>query len=78
MVHRLLPAPIASRLTAAVPTAMESGWRMLTPRECARLQGFPDDFVLPSSDSEAYHQVGNAVTVNVVESVMSFLLPYFS
>ena len=39
--------------------------RRLTPRECARLQGFPDDFVIPVSDSQAYKQFGNAVTVNV-------------
>lgn len=39
--------------------------RRLTPRECARLQGFDDDFVIPVSDSQAYKQFGNAVTVNV-------------
>ena len=39
--------------------------RRLTPRECARLQGFEDSFVIPVSDSQAYKQFGNAVTVNV-------------
>ncbi len=39
--------------------------RRLTPRECARLQGFEDTFVIPVSDSQAYKQFGNAVTVNV-------------
>lgn len=39
--------------------------RRLTPRECARLQGFPDDFKIQVSDSQAYKQFGNAVTVNV-------------
>ena len=39
--------------------------RRLTPRECARLQGFDDDFIIPVSDSQAYKQFGNAVTVNV-------------
>lgn len=39
--------------------------RRLTPRECARLQGFDDTFVIPVSDSQAYKQFGNAVTVNV-------------
>lgn len=39
--------------------------RRLTPRECARLQGFNDEFVIPVSDSQAYKQFGNAVTVNV-------------
>ena len=43
--------------------------RRLTPRECARLQGFPDDFVIPVSDSQAYKQFGNAVTVNVSSAV---------
>lgn len=39
--------------------------RRLTPRECARLQGFDDSFVIPVSDFQAYKQFGNAVTVNV-------------
>ena len=39
--------------------------RRLTPRECARLQGFPDSFEIVVSDSQAYKQFGNAVTVNV-------------
>lgn len=43
--------------------------RRLTPRECARLQGFSDDFVIPVSDTQAYKQFGNAVTVNVSYAV---------
>ena len=43
--------------------------RRLTPRECARLQGFSDDFVIPVSDAQAYKQFGNAVTVNVARAV---------
>lgn len=43
--------------------------RRLTPRECARLQGFDDSFVIPVSDSQAYKQFGNAVTVNVSAAV---------
>lgn len=39
--------------------------RRLTPRECARLQGFDDTFQIPVSDCQAYKQFGNAVTVNV-------------
>ena len=39
--------------------------RRLTPRECARLQGFEDSFEIPVSDCQAYKQFGNAVTVNV-------------
>ena len=43
--------------------------RRLTPRECARLQGFDDNFVIPVSDCQAYKQFGNAVTVNVSRAV---------
>lgn len=43
--------------------------RRLTPRECARLQGFSDDFAIPVSDSQAYKQFGNAVTTNVSRAV---------
>ena len=39
--------------------------RRLTPRECARLQGFEDSFVIPVSDSQAYKQFGNAVAQSV-------------
>lgn len=40
--------------------------RSLTPREWARLQGFPDTFVIPVSDTQAYKQFGNSVAVNVI------------
>ncbi|HMH21176.1 MAG TPA: DNA (cytosine-5-)-methyltransferase [Puia sp.] len=43
--------------------------RRLTPRECARLQGFPDQFVIPVSDTQAYKQFGNSVTVPLIQSV---------
>ena len=43
--------------------------RRLTTRECARLQGFDDSFVIPVSDCQAYKQFGNAVTVNVSKAV---------
>jgi DNA (cytosine-5)-methyltransferase 1 len=41
--------------------------RRLTPRECARLQGFPDTFIIPVSDTAAYRQFGNSVAVPVVK-----------
>ncbi|MFQ5464049.1 MAG: DNA cytosine methyltransferase [Phycisphaerae bacterium] len=44
-------------------------WRRLTPRECARLQGFPATFKLPQTDSKAYRQLGNSVAVPVVQAV---------
>lgn len=43
--------------------------RKLTPRECARLQGFPEEFVIPVSDTQAYRQFGNSVSVPVVELI---------
>lgn len=43
--------------------------RRLTPRECARLQGFPETFNIPVSDTQAYKQFGNSVVVPVVSSV---------
>lgn len=44
--------------------------RRLTPREWARLQGFPDSFVIPVSDTQAYKQFGNSVAVPVIQSIM--------
>ena len=43
--------------------------RRLTPREAARLQGFPENFEIIVSDTQAYRQFGNAVTVTVAEKV---------
>lgn len=44
--------------------------RRITPRECARLQGFPDDFVVNPIDSFAYKQLGNSVSVPVIKALM--------
>ena len=43
--------------------------RRLTPRECARLQGFPDTFKIVVSDTQAYRQFGNAVVVPMITEV---------
>lgn len=43
--------------------------RMLTPRECARIQGFPDSFIVSNSKRAAYQQFGNSVPVPVVAAV---------
>lgn len=43
--------------------------RRLTPRECARLQGFPDSFIIPVSDNQSYKQFGNSVTVPLIQAV---------
>lgn len=50
--------------------------RRLTPRECARLMGFPDKFEIPVSDTQAYKQFGNSVVVPVVEAVGHALKPH--
>ena len=43
--------------------------RKLTPREAARLQGFPDSFILPNSDMQMYKQFGNSVAVPVIKAL---------
>lgn len=43
--------------------------RRLTPRECCKLMGFPTDFKIPVSDTQAYKQFGNSVVVPVVERI---------
>lgn len=43
--------------------------RRLTPRECARLQGFPDNFIIPVSDNQAYKQFGNSVVTPLIQAV---------
>ncbi len=50
--------------------------RMLTPRECARLQGFTDDFIIPVSNARAYKQFGNSVCIPVIEAVAKAMLEY--
>lgn len=47
----------------------KEGIRKMTPREWARLQGFPDTFELPLADTHLYKQFGNSVTVNVIEAI---------
>jgi len=52
-----------------IPRGLKKNPRKLTPRECARLMGFPEKFKIPVSDNQAYRQFGNAVVVPVVKSV---------
>lgn len=49
--------------------------RRLTPRECARLMGFPDTFKIPVSDTRAYKQFGNSVVVDVMAHVARLMQP---
>jgi DNA (cytosine-5)-methyltransferase 1 len=49
----------------------KKGIRKLTPRECARIQGFPESYKLPAgmADSNLYKQFGNSVTTTAIEAV---------
>ncbi len=55
---------------SGMATQLESNVRRLTPVECERLQGFPDDWTAGQSDSTRYKQMGNAVAVPVVEWIV--------
>lgn len=48
--------------------------RKLTPREAARLQGFPEKFIIPVSDMQAYKQFGNSVAVPVIRAIAKCLI----
>lgn len=50
--------------------------RRLTPRECARLMGFPDTFRIPVSDTQAYRQFGNSVVMPVMKEVARVMTPH--
>jgi DNA (cytosine-5)-methyltransferase 1 len=64
-------------LVAMVQTPIYGpGRRYLTPRECARLQSFPDSHRLAEKDQVAYKHLGNSVNVNVVEYVGRVLLSW--
>ena len=59
-----------------IPRGARKNPRRLTPRECARLMGFPDRFKIPVSDTQAYRQFGNSVVVPVVRAVAESMYPY--
>ena len=48
--------------------------RRLTPKECERLQGYPDGWTEGISDSQRYKTLGNSVTVNVIEAIFNKLI----
>jgi DNA (cytosine-5)-methyltransferase 1 len=52
--------------------------RLLTPRECARLMGFSDNFKIPVSDTRAYKQFGNSVVVNVMAHTAMLMQPFIA
>ena len=49
---------------------IDGGVRKLTPRECARMMGFPEKFKLANTDAECYKQFGNSVVVNVIQEII--------
>lgn len=50
------------------------GIRKMTPREWARLQGFPDEFIIPVADASAYKQFGNSVAVPAIEATANEII----
>ncbi|MEK3923110.1 MULTISPECIES: DNA (cytosine-5-)-methyltransferase [Paenibacillus] len=52
-----------------IPSINGGNPRRLTPRECARLQGYPEDFKIVVSDTQAYRQFGNSVVVPLVKDI---------
>lgn len=60
--------------TAHAPKVITHRIRRLTPLECFRLQGFPDNYIKPCSDSQTYKQAGNSITVNVMQAILQNLL----
>jgi DNA (cytosine-5)-methyltransferase 1 len=48
--------------------------RKLLPRECARIQGFPEEFIISKNNSQAYKQFGNSVAVNVLQSIIKRII----
>lgn len=68
------------RITNFTPTTHikgevnREGIRKMTPREWARLQGFPDEFMIPVADASAYKQFGNSVAVPVIEAMGKMIL----
>lgn len=72
------PKPFANALSSVQKDNLllqDMRIRKLTPLECERLQGFPDDFTDILSDTQRYKCIGNAVTVNVVE-FLGYMLKY--
>ncbi|WP_439479165.1 DNA mismatch endonuclease Vsr [Chryseobacterium aquaticum] len=55
-------------------TVNREGIRKMTPREWARLQGFPDNFLIPVADASAYKQFGNSVAVPAIQATANEIL----
>jgi DNA (cytosine-5)-methyltransferase 1 len=68
------PFSCALRAGASYNYLLVDGERRLTPREMFRLQGFPEEFILSNSDTQARKQAGNAVPITMIQSVMGELI----
>jgi DNA (cytosine-5)-methyltransferase 1 len=77
------PADVARTLSARyykdgseilISQGVNKNPRRLTPRECCRLMGFPENFKIPVSDTQAYKQFGNSVVVPVVERIATAVI----
>ncbi|MBQ8983297.1 MAG: DNA (cytosine-5-)-methyltransferase [Lachnospiraceae bacterium] len=69
------PFSCALRAGASYNYLLVNGERRLTPREMLRLQGFPDDFNIVTSDCQARKQAGNAIPIDMVSMVIEKFLP---
>lgn len=71
---------IDNRLTDFTPVTNikgevnRDGWRKMTPREWARLQGFPDSFKICVADASAYKQFGNSVAIPAIQATAKEIL----
>ena len=71
---------IDDRITDYTPTTHikgevnREGIRKMTPREWARLQGFPDNYLIPVADASAYKQFGNSVAVPAIQATAAKIL----
>ena len=72
----MLTATMYKGIDASGRTGVKEGVkiRRLTPKECERLQGFPDNWTEGISDTQRYKCLGNAVTVNVIQAIIEKLL----
>lgn len=60
--------------SADMGVLLQGDIRRLTPRECFRLQGFPDSFKFVVSELQLYKQAGNSITVNVIQEVINNII----
>jgi DNA (cytosine-5)-methyltransferase 1 len=71
---------IDNRITDFTPTTHikgmvnREGIRKMTPREWARLQGFPDKYLIPVADASAYKQFGNSVAVPAIQATANNII----